>query len=231
MTFSLILDIALVVVLLVFWGLGVHRGFILTLCSLAAVIVALIGAQLTADFLAPKLAEALEPKLAQTIQIKLEEQTLDAAEESEPGANFTKALAALREKGGIYAWAADKAQAALEAGVAETSAQAAVAAASAVAEQVAHAILFLIGFLLVLVAWTILAHALDLVAKLPGINGLNKLGGGLLGLVKGLVIVYVAAWALCDLTAAIPAEAVGQTHILSFLRQHSPLDLLLMVKK
>lgn len=231
MTFPLILDIALVVVLLVFWGLGVHRGFILTLCSLAAVIVALIGGTLAADALAPKVAGAIEPKLAQTIQLKLDEQAADAAENTEEGRDFTQALTALREKGGVYEWAADKAQAALDAGLAETAAQAAVAAASAAAEQLAHAVLFLIGFLLVLAAWTILAHALDLVAKLPGIDGLNKLGGGLLGLIKGLVIVYMAAWVLCDLTAAIPAETVGQTRLFHFLREFSPLDLLPLGKK
>ena len=105
----------------------------------------------------------------------------------------------------------------------------AAAAAAAIAEQIAHSLLFLLAFFVVLLAWTLLSHALDLVAKLPGLSGLNKLAGGLLGLVKGLVIVYLAAWVLCGLTGFIPPATIQETHLLRFLTEHSPFDMLMLV--
>ena len=72
MTVPVIIDIIILAVLVLFLVLGAHRGFILTLCSLAAVLVALVGASFAADALAPKLADTLEPRLAQTIQESLE---------------------------------------------------------------------------------------------------------------------------------------------------------------
>lgn len=87
-------------------------------------------------------------------------------------------------------------------------------AASALA---AKAILFLVGFVGVQLAWTILCHALDLVAKLPGLHFLNKALGGLLGLLKGVLILLVAQWVLCDLLAWIPPEVAAQSRVLILL--------------
>ena len=71
-----------------------------------------------------------------------------------------------------------------------------------------------------------LSHALDLVSRLPGINALNHTLGGAIGLVKGLIIVYVVVWVLYDLTGYISPETARQTYLFSFLTQHSPMDLL-----
>lgn len=62
-----------------------------------------------------------------------------------------------------------------------------------------RSLLFLAGFFGVLILWLILCHTLNLVAKLPGLHLLNKLLGGLLGLIKGLLLLMVARWILCDL--------------------------------
>ena len=57
-------------------------------------------------------------------------------------------------------------------------------AANLIAGLLAKAILFLIGFFGVLLVWNLLCHGLNLVAKLPGLHFLNKLLGGVFGLVK-----------------------------------------------
>ncbi len=43
LTASLLLDLVLLVILVLFFVQGIRRGFVLTLCSLLAVILALIG--------------------------------------------------------------------------------------------------------------------------------------------------------------------------------------------
>lgn len=219
----LFLDILILAVLVLYIALGAHRGFILTLCSLVAVLVALIGGNLIADMAAPKLAESIRPALEQSIQEALEEK----AQEAGINTADVDVLAVLKDKGGLYEWAANAVDEALDSyDLIPDAAHIAANAAAAVAEQLAHGLLFLLGFFVVLIAWALLSHALDLVAKLPGLNSLNHTLGGAMGFLKGLVIVYLVSWALCSLTGFIPSETVEQTHILRFLTQHGPLDLL-----
>lgn len=226
MTSPILIDIVLAAVLILFIWLGAHKGFILTLCSLVAVIVALVGANLIADALAPKTAEFLQPRLEQSIQKALEEKALEVSAQDSLG--VADVLAALREKGGLYQWAADGLEGALKStpGVSESIAHQASIAASALAEQVARGILFSVSFLLVLILWFFVSHTLDLVSKLPVIDSLNHTLGGVLGCVKGLIILYIAAWILCSLTGAISPETAEETYVLSFLLKYSPMDLL-----
>ena len=117
---------------------------------------------------------------------------------------------------------------ALEEGAASTAATAAARVAAVVAAQLARGLIFLVGCVVVLLVWTLLSHALDLVAKLPVLNTLNNGLGGLIGLVKGVAIAYVAVWALYSLTGYVSTEMMEQTFLFKFLALHSPLDLLLM---
>lgn len=222
----IVIDLILAAVLVLFIWLGARKGFVLTLCSLLAVIVALVGASLISDALAPKVAQAIQPRLEQSIQESLEEKALEVSAQDSLG--VADVLAALREKGGLYQWAADGLEGALNSapGVSESIAHQAAVAASALAEQLAKGILFSVSFLLVLIAWFFLSHALDLVTKLPVIDSLNHTLGGVLGAVKGLILLYVAAWVLCSLTGTVSAETAEKTYLLSFLLTHSPLDLL-----
>ena len=65
MTSPVLIDVILLAALLFFVLMGAKRGFILTLCSLVAVVVALVGANLAADTLSPKVADAIRPRLEQ----------------------------------------------------------------------------------------------------------------------------------------------------------------------
>ena len=221
-----ILDILVIALLVFFIVFGAHRGFILTLCSLVAVIVALVGANLVADALAPKVAQAIQPRLEQSIQASLEQKALEVS--ATDGLGVTEALAALREKGGLYQWAADSLEDALKSApdVSGSIARQAATAAAAVAEQAARGILFSAAFLLLLVVWSFVSHALNLVAKLPGLNTLNRTLGGALGFVKGLLILWLLAWILGPLTGLLSTETVAQTRLLLFLTQNGPMELL-----
>ncbi|MBR2490100.1 MAG: CvpA family protein [Ruminiclostridium sp.] len=88
-----------------------------------------------------------------------------------------------------------------------------------------RALLFLGGFVVVQMIWTALCHILDLVAKLPGLNVLNKSFGGILGLVKGILILLVAQWALVDLLGWIPAEVASQSRVLLYLDLLTQVDI------
>ena len=66
---------------------------------------------------------------------------------------------------------------------------------------------------------------LDLVAHLPVLYTANRWGGGIVGLVKGALVVFIAVWLLRD--SYIPPEAVEQTYLLKFFCTVSPLSFFL----
>lgn len=221
----LLFDVAIVAVLAFFAWRGARRGFVLTLCGLLAVIVAIVGANLISNALAPRVADLLEPHFAAVI-----EEHLDAAiqGQGDPAASpspegdgpdedsipLQGVLDLLREMGGFYEKAADSIQASIEAGLTQAAADVAASVAASVAQSVAQLVLFLVCFVAILVAWWLLSHALDLVAKLPGLSFLNQTAGGLLGLCKGVLLLMLALFLLRLAGMEPPQEVVEQTYLL-----------------
>lgn len=235
MTFSaLILDLILLAILIAFAIRGASRGLLLSLCGLVAMLVAFAGAGFVADLLAPRVADYLEPRFASAIEERLETQ-LEAAlpdgEDPVPTEGtgdipLTDLLDVLRDMG-LYQSAVDAIDRAVAQGMTDVAADAAAAVAASIAGSVAYMILFVVSFVVILVLWTLLSHALDLVARLPGLHALNRTGGALLGLVKGCAILFLCAWVLRYLGSVIPEETVEQTYLLKFFLNTNPVTLIL----
>lgn len=230
MVTPILIDVLIVAALVFFAWRGERRGFILTLCSLVAVLVAFIGATLITNAAAPKVAEYIQPKLEQSIQESLDEKAKEV--DLIDYFNVEDVMAVLREKGGVYEWAADSIEEVLrdpffkDNTFISSYTQQAAKAAAAIAAQLARSILFPIVFLLLLIAWAFISHALDLVSKLPVVNSLNHGLGGAMGLIKGVVVVYVVVWVLCGPVGAITSQMVQETHLLRLMTQYDPIGLL-----
>jgi len=69
----ILFDLVVLAILAGFTIRGGVRGFVLSLCSLLAVVVAFLGAGAAARALSPMAAEFLEPKFAAVIEERLEE--------------------------------------------------------------------------------------------------------------------------------------------------------------
>lgn len=227
----LIFDLILLLVLIAFAVHGAARGLLLSLCGLAAVLVALLGAGFLADLLAPKVADYLEPRFAAAIEEHLERQLSaalpgpDGAPASPEELPLTDLLNILKEMG-LYQSAVDAINEAVEQGMTGAAAGAAAAVAASIAGTAAYLILFLIFFVVLLVVWTVLSHALNLVARLPGLHALNKTGGAIFGLVKGCAILFLCAWVLRYLGNIIPEETVEETRLLRFFLTANPVALI-----
>lgn len=98
------------------------------------------------------------------------------------------------------------------------------AIAHAAADTLLHLIIFLVSFFVILMAWRVFAHALDLVARLPILHFFNKTGGLVLGLCKGIFSLFVLAWILRYLGDIVPADAVEHTYLLRFFMTTDPLN-------
>ena len=202
---SLLLDLVLLGLLVFSFIMGVRRGLILSLCSLLAVLVALLGGWYLAAHWSQPLEARLEPVILETLtQREASEEAASPLPENLPQALQNQVDQAAQD------WKN------------ATLAQAAAFLAGAAAK----VILFLAGFFVVLLLWNLLFHALNLVAKLPGLHGLNKFFGGALGLVKGLLLLMLARWVLCDLLGWIPADVARDSILLSLLPSLDLFDLL-----
>ena len=235
MSAYLIFDLVILAVLVLFAILGARRGLILSLCGLLAVLVAFVGASFVARTLSPMVASALEPRFAAAIEEQLNEQIQSSTylpEGSDPGETPTAdtlplqdVLNALRDMG-FYEQLIDSINQAVEDGMTEVAASAAAKVAAAIAQSAAYMILFLVCFVVILILWKLLSHALDLVARLPGLHFLNKSLGALFGLVQAGILIFIAIWLLQFVGQVIPREAAEQTYLLRFFLNTSPFSLL-----
>lgn len=227
-----IYDAAVLAVLLLFVWLGYRKGLVLTLCSLLAVFVAFIGASILSNALAEPVAKAIEPVVASSIH-----DTVTSYYQRSPAENTSteeddwlaqlpidELLEPLKESKAFQGFA-DAFQEAVDDGVADAAAHAAQALAHFMAVQIARTVIFAVAFFAVLIAWSILSHTLDLVARLPVLYTANRWGGGAVGLVKGTLVVFIAVWLLRD--SYIPPAAVEQTYLLKFFCTVSPLSFFL----
>ena len=227
----LIADGLVLAVLVIFACVGARRGLILSLCGLVAVVAAFAGASFLARTLSPLVSDALEPKFAAAIEEQLNASLLAQAEAGEQAVLSAEdvplegVLDALREMG-FYETLIDAVDRAVESGVTAAAAGAAAAVAAAVAQSAAYLILFLAGFVVILVGWRLLSRALDLVARLPGLHFLNKTGGALFGLVQACIFLWIALWVLQFWGEVLPPDAAARTRLLGFFLTHDPISLL-----
>lgn len=201
-TASLLLDAVIILLLLVTVVQGVRRGFILTLCSLLAIFLALAGGWYLATHYVQPVQEKLEPMILERL---LPEEKDIRGEQQE---------------------AISPVQAQMEDAIREAQIKIITEQAEAMAAILARAILFLGGFVGVLLVWIILCHALDLVARLPGLHFINKALGGCLGLVKGILIFLLLRWLLYDVLHLIPAEVAAGSYVFSYLSSLQVLPML-----
>ena len=228
----LIFDLAILAILALFFWRGYARGLVLTLCSLLAVFVALIGASFLSNALAEPVAKAIEPIVTSQIhdtvtsyyQRSPAENTSAEEEDWLAQLPLEELLEPLKESKFLQGFA-ETFQKAVDDKAADIVTHTAQALAHFVAVQIARIVIFAVAFFAVLIAWFFLSHALDLVAKLPVLSTVNAWGGGAVGLVKGALIVYIAVWLLRG--SCIPPEAIEGSYLLKFFVSAIPLSFFL----
>lgn len=227
----ILFDIAIAAILLLFLWQGYKKGFVLTLCGFLAVFVAFIGATLISNALAKPVAQAIVPMiesgihdtLTQSIQETAPDASAPVLPEELPLSDIPEAL----QDSPIFHSLAEAFQQAVDEGVETVATSAAQALAEYIAIQIARTVLFILAFASVLVAWFFLSHALDLAFKLPVLSTLNHWAGAGVGLIKGGLILFIAAWLLKG--SFIPSQAIEHTFLLNFFCTSSPFSLLAML--
>jgi uncharacterized membrane protein required for colicin V production len=217
-------DLVLLAALLAFALWGAHRGMILTLCSLLAVLVAFVGASLASTLLTDRVAQAIEPRITAAIEARLEEavQNTRDDEPEESGADaqpddkttlsgVLSLLEELRLPRGLIASVRASVESTLDQAVTGAAAQ----VGAALARSLASPLIFLAAFVVILLLWRLLGRTLDLVAKLPGLRLLNRAGGFVFGALRGAVLLYACGWVASRLWGdLLPADVLERTRLL-----------------
>lgn len=234
----LFFDLILAVVLAATLFQGYRKGFVLTLCGFLAVFVAFIGASVLSDALAEPVSQMVRPAIELNINSALEESlqeqgvTLPEGSTSSPdssgldglGEDFSlEQILELVGDSALVQYFSDAIHGAVSQGVLAVTSNVLESIAGYIALQIAQGVLFIICFVLVLVAWHFLSQALNLAFKLPVLSTLNHWAGAGMGLIKGAALLFIACWLLRSM---IPQEAVDGTMLLYFFCTTNPFALM-----
>ncbi len=216
---AIFVDLFMAAILLLALVLGVRQGFVQSLARVAIVIVALLGAAWLAQQLAEPAAKWLEPVLTEKLQQQMNGQPVAADDPS-------LAAAGILETFGFSGDTLDEMVRSVTEKAQEVGQTLLSAVVSTVLRSVAYAVVYLVSFLLLLLLLRLLLAPLHLFTKLPGVHGINAALGGVLGLVKGALLLFFAVWLLRRLQLWITPELISQTYILRFFAEHSPMELI-----
>ncbi|MGI5963721.1 MAG: CvpA family protein [Lawsonibacter sp.] len=220
-------DAVIALLLLVAAWRGYRKGFVLTLCGFLAIFVAFIGATIVSNILAEPVSHAIKPVVESGIRQTLEQQ-LPASTSSSASVELDlplDELLALLQNSPLFRGFADAIQDAVNQGMVAATANAGKVIADYIAKQIAQIALFLISFVLILILWFFLSHALDLAFRLPVLSTLNRWSGAALGLLKGGLLLFIACQLLQN--SFIPQHAIQNTYLLKFFCTSSPLSFIL----
>lgn len=216
---GLIFDLIIVAVLVVSAWQGARKGLVFTLFGLLAFVVALVGANLLATFLAPKVAEFLTPQFSQVIEQALGEglaQSIPDPESVLDEKHMLPGFFGAVQGTDLYAEIVTSLLNSVEAGISQAAGTLSSVIARAIAQSVARSVIYVISFVVILAVWFASAHVLDFVCGLPVLSELNTGGGILFGLFRGALIALAAAWLLCTVLGVVPGEMVEESFLLKY---------------
>lgn len=216
---AIFVDLFMAAFLLLALMLGIRQGFLQSLARVAIVVVALLGAAWLAEHLVDPAAKWLEPMLTEKLQQQVGGQPAAVDDPS-------LAAAGILETFGFSGDTLDEMVRSVTDKAQEVGQTLLSAVVSTVLRSVAYAVVYLVSFLLLLLLLRLLLAPLHLFTKLPVVHGVNAILGGALGLVKGALLLFFAVWLLRRFQLWITPELIGQTYILRFFAEHSPMELI-----
>ena len=230
MTVPVIIDAVVVLILVGFTVIGARRGLLQTLAGLVIVVVALVGAGMIATTFSGPAAKLAAPLIEKQIEKKIDAAMAESGPaESTSGAEDSQ-LEELFSLLGLDAAVRDSMAEKAKDTVRDTGVSVAAAVVTSIAQSMIYGVLDILSFVALSVLLHVLFKAMGLLTKLPGIHGLNALGGGLLGLIEGALLLFLAVWVARRLGVSFEAQPFADAHILAVFTTYTPLSVLTFFK-
>lgn len=222
---SILIDIAVIALIAVFAFIGYRKGLVKTLLNFAGVFIALIAAFYIAS---PLSSFVFDTFFIDRIHNGVNKAIVNSAADTVTGAvaavpdyikKGAKALDINVEK--VISDSDPESGVSFAEDVAETITQ---KVARPIVTRLLAIILFIILFVLLRVLIKVIANALNLVARLPGLNLANRTLGAVIGFAEGLLIAYVCCFAIMQIAdikggsfLGVSMDTLSDTYIFSKL--------------
>ena len=201
---------------------GAWKGLLRTLAGLLVLALSLAGAGIIASALSAPAAKLIVPVIEKRLESRLDEalQQRYPGEQPEDQLSVTDMLGLL----GIDETQWDALVFRAQDAVRDTGVHLMTAVIGSVAQSMLYGVLYMLSFVLLSIALHLLVRMLDAVLKLPGLHGLNAVGGGLVGLAEGALLLFLAVWVLR--LAGVSFDGQEDCRIFRFFITYTPLDAL-----
>ena len=228
MNISVMMDVVIAAVLIIFAAAGWRNGLIRSLVGLAAMILAVVLSAQLSRAAAPELVDRyLRPATYAAIEERAEELSAGAEVSSmeELRQNLYQVLEAIPND-----FIREHTQGALDSvlppgetlggavrmPLEELGRDMADAVLDTLVRDVLQSVLCGVLFVVLSIVFRLAARVLRIVEKIPGVRQLNELGGALAGFGKGAILVCLAVWVLRQ-TGALTAEMAEGSLVLGLL--------------
>ena len=211
---------------------GIRKGFVLSLAKIAVLVLSFLGATVLSNVLAPQVSEYLSPIVESNVETYLSDIFVDGS--IQPTTSHDLDLF-LEENNGLASIlqllniSPDE--------LISMSASAEAIGHSIVAtltqnitQSIVHLLLWLVCFFVLMLTLTLIAKALDLMASLPVLHTLNTLGGGAIGLLQGVILVYIALMIIPFFGITVTPQELQSTYLYGFFVSNNPLALLALMQ-
>ncbi len=198
---NLVIDLVLAGILLIFVIIGIIRGLIKSVLNFIGTLAAVVGGAVLAEKFTKPVAEWLYPSVQEKIldRLRLEDLGLSA-----PGNHSSLSTLLPSLTGNVRAVVEE--------------------AAMNILSGVVRVVLFLIFFILLILAVKLLAFLLSKLFELPVLETFNRMGGAIFGLVEGMLILYLIVYLAPRFGLTWLQDNADGTYLLNFLLHVSPLE-------
>ena len=212
---------------------GYKKGLIMGVLGVLAFVISVYGANLLSQTYSGEVVDALRPFASGYVEVNvvdkevrplmgIEDTALSTADYFAlyPGRE-TEFCTMIYQKMGIFdATSEQMAEEAMdyarENGVAVTD-----AVVEVLCRRISFAAAFLLAFLMILIALTVIGNIPNISFKIPNLDGLNDVGGAILGVVQGVCLLLVFGWALKFTGLLIPQETLAETFLVPWFMDQS----------
>ncbi|NLM60896.1 MAG: CvpA family protein, partial [Clostridiales bacterium] len=199
MTPGIILDLIVLGIIVVFVIRGLSRGLIMSLSGMVAMVAGIFGGTFIAEKFSGWLAKAwICPRVLKSLNLAAEGGGIPQGAVLEGGGGLTDAasdsLSGIMESSSLPRFSFEGTIDIIGKQISDTGKDILEAAAEVISERIAYILLFIVAFAVIQVLVRLVFRLISLIGKAPVLNTLNRLAGGALGLISGLLLVTLIMW-------------------------------------
>ena len=223
-----ILSLIFLAVLVYSGWAGFKKGLIMGIFSLLAFVISVYGANLLALTYSGEVVDALRPFASGFVEVNIVDNEIRPAMgiadtalstadyfAQNPGRE-TEFCTLIYQKMGIFDATSEQMAAEAVAYAKENNVSAIDAAVEVLCMRISYVGAFLLTFLMILIALTVIGNIPNISFKIPNLDALNDIGGAVLGVAQGVCLLLVFSWALKFTGLLIPQETLMDSFLVSW---------------